>query len=170
MPIQVGFKVRGLKELDAKLKKLGKAAGKKALRGAMMFATMPALKKAKAITPVGIYKPVRKDRKSGSLKEALRRRALPGRQKDKYTMAVRLNFNAKKAFYWGFVTGGTKPHNTSRGSKRIRSSAGRRQRNNNRMHPGTKGVNVLGVAFRVTKSTMLSRFTSNLVKKIKKAS
>ena len=46
-------KVEGFKELSRKLSKMGEAAGGKALRSAVMSASLPALKAAKANAPVG---------------------------------------------------------------------------------------------------------------------
>jgi hypothetical protein len=171
--MQVGIKLNGLKELDKKLKKLGAALGKKTLRGAMMKATLPTFKTAKAITPVGVYKQPKKDRTPGTLKASLSRKTMIGRAKDKHTMAVRLRFKSKKAFYWIFATGGVKPHYVTAGSKRARNQIGfKRQRlskQGRKMHPGHKGLDVLGLAFRINKNKMPNLFATDLAKKINKA-
>jgi HK97 gp10 family phage protein len=45
--------VEGLSELNDKLQELGKQLGAKALRGALMSATLPVLKEARARAPIG---------------------------------------------------------------------------------------------------------------------
>lgn len=171
--MQVGIELKGLDKLDAKLAKLGKSVGKKALRGAMMKATAKTSRKAKAITPVGHYKKPRKDRTPGTLKKAIQRKTMVGRAQDKHSMALRIRFNRKKAFYWAFVTGGTKPHDLNAGSKKARKQIGfKRQRKSKikkRLHPGSKGKDILGIAFRLTKRGMEKTFADELAKRIEQA-
>ena len=167
------MQMQGLPELDAKLAKLGKSVGKKVLRGAMMKATAATSRKAKAATPVGVYKRPRKDRTPGTLKKAIQRKTLKGRVQDKHSLAVRLRFNPKKAYYYRFVTGGTKPHDLNAGSKSARRQMGfKRQKSGTlkqRMHPGTKGRDILGIAYRLTKKNMASTFAGELKKRIDEA-
>lgn len=170
--MQVSVEVKGLKELDAKLAKLGGAVGKKALRGAMMKATAPTNRKAKAIAPVGRYKKPRKDRTPGTLKKAIVRKTMKGRAQDKHTLAVRLRFNQKKAYYWRFVVGGTKAHDLNGGSKRSRRQIGfksSRKSVRKRMHPGSKGKDILGIAYRLTKRGMEQTFANELARRIEGA-
>lgn len=171
--MQVSMELKGLDQLDTKLAKLGKAVGKKALRGAMMKATAKTSKKAKAITPVGRYKKPRKDRTPGTLKKAIQRKTMVGRSQDNHSMAVRIRFNRKKAFYWAFVTGGTKPHDLNSGSKKSRNQIGFKRNKSStlkkRLHPGIKGRDILGIAFRLTQRGMEKTFADDLAKRINQA-
>ena len=166
--------ISGLDVLDKKLAKLDAAVAKKALRGAMLKATLPTQKKAKAITPVGRYKKPRKDRTPGTMKKAVRRRFWIASRTKRFSAAMRVSFRDKKAFYWKWVTGGTKPHDLNSGSKTARKQVGfKRQKASTikqRMHPGIKGRDVLGIAFRLTRKGMDQRFANELTKRIEQAS
>lgn len=63
--MEVDIKVHGLAELEKKLLKLGAEVGEKELYKALMSASLPAFKAAKAGAPLG---------KTGSLKKAVQRR------------------------------------------------------------------------------------------------
>jgi len=199
--MQVSMELNGLDKLDTKLAKLGSAVGKKALRGAMMKATSATTKKAKAITPIGHYKPSKLNSKQkhgkrtpGTLRKSIVRKTMVGRIQDNHSMAVRIRFNSKKAYYWLFVTGGTNSHDLNDGSKRavrrraasyvslksgmsrkaallINQQVGRwgKRAKSKRLHPGTKGRDILGIAFRVTKKNMTKVFADDLARRIEKA-
>jgi len=88
--------VEGLKELEAKLIKLGGVAGGKVLRQALMAAANPMVKSAKAKVPV--------DR--GKLKSNIRKRSKLGKGKSNTVAEVMMGVT-KKAWYGHLVEFGT---------------------------------------------------------------
>jgi hypothetical protein len=177
--MQLSANVSGFEELDKKLSKLEGAMPQKVLSSAMMFALKPTVDSAKSITPVGHYSRSRLNAKNksqrrspGTLKKAISRKRIKPKGRASYTAKVRIRFDSKKAFYWRFVVGGTNPHDLNSGSKRKRNYIGYKRGKSKlkrRMHPGTKGKDILQIAYRLNRRNIELRFVEKIGRVLQKA-
>lgn len=162
--------VVGLKELSEKLSKLGKIVGGKFLRGSAMSATLPALKKAKALIPKGTepHKTYKGRLVGGGFasRNIIRKSYI---NKDKTTATVWLGVKQEAFYAVSFIELGWQPGKRSKSWKqKARRSAGSTLGNDTSRKDKIPADPWLEPAFNKTQKQMVERLKNTLRKKIEK--
>jgi len=159
-------KVRGLKELDAKLNRLEAKVAAKTLRSAALQATTPALKTMKAAAPRG--KQLHRTYKGNLVAPGFLSRSIKRKTTLKYGRA-KVIIGVKKEAHYGvnFVEKGTRPHRIpSKGRARLKFGGGVFSSVN---HPGARPKPWFKKSFVASERAMIRKFSEVLNKRIMEA-